>query len=410
MDIEKLCNNYEELIQYMEDNQYTPIYIGTIKSEIKWLRNNKDNYKFESYADICNARSAMINSIDKRYHCRSIYLTLQQFEECSEFPNRHKREPLIKRGAYHQLSPAFKEIIDLYQKYAERAGHSENTFKKCMSKASCFLLYLQHRGHTSLSTVEESEVMSFFTDSAGELSRSRTYKQGVETVLRGDLGIHTDDARKICAFLPAIKKRRKNIRYLACGEIESLRDAIENTQNDITLRDRAIGMLLYYTGVRAGDIAELRQEEIDWDGDIIRLSQGKTGSPLELPLIATVGNALYDYIVKERPQSRDNHVFLWSLPPYDPISADAIWPISAKLYKAAGIRQSEGDRRGSHLFRHHLATSLAENGISQPVISGILGHEVPSSLDVYLATDMVHLRECALSIEQFPVGDEVFRI
>ena len=123
-----------------------------------------------------------------------------------------------------------------------------------------------------------------------------------------------------------------------------------------------------------------------------------------------VGNALFEYITEERPDKPDPHVFLWNKPPYMPIDASVSWPVTAHSYKAAGIRQNAGDRRGSHLFRHHVATHLAMKGFSQPIISEILGHEAPESLNHYLSSDIEHLRTCALSVEEFPVAEEVFRV
>jgi len=75
----------------------------------------------------------------------------------------------------------------------------------------------------------------------------------------------------------------------------------------------------------------------------------------------------------------------------------------------AGIRQNPGDRKGMHLFRHYLATSLLGYGVEQPIISSTLGHQSPSSLAPYLSADFTHLKECALNIERFPVRKEVFQ-
>jgi integrase len=75
----------------------------------------------------------------------------------------------------------------------------------------------------------------------------------------------------------------------------------------------------------------------------------------------------------------------------------------------AGIRSRPGDRRGFHLFRHHLATTLLKHGISQPVISSTLGHQSPDSLAPYLSADFANLKKCALSIDCFPIKKEVFK-
>ena len=86
-----------------------------------------------------------------------------------------------------------------------------------------------------------------------------------------------------------------------------------------------------------------------------------------------------------------------------------MFDISKLIMKVAGIRETEGNRKGLHLFRHRLATDLLGNGIPQPIISSILGQIAPKSLDTYLSADFKHLKECALSIERFPVSEEVFR-
>ena len=66
----------------------------------------------------------------------------------------------------------------------------------------------------------------------------------------------------------------------------------------------------------------------------------------------------------------------------------------------------KGERRGSHVFRYHLATALMENKTTLPVISSIMGHTSPSSLERYLKADFKHLKECSISIEKFPVRKE----
>jgi site-specific recombinase XerD len=101
---------------------------------------------------------------------------------------------------------------------------------------------------------------------------------------------------------------------------------------------------------------------------------------------------------------------LSELKPYIPLKSKAMWYISSKIYEAASIRQKMGDRRGTHLFRYNLATSFAGKGIARQVISDTLGHANPNSLDYYLFADITHLRECALSITDFPVNEEVFQI
>lgn len=144
-------------------------------------------------------------------------------------------------------------------------------------------------------------------------------------------------------------------------------------------------------------------DSIDWTNDRLHIRQQKTDVPLELPLTAVVGNAIYDYLTKERPQVDHLEIFISQCHPYAGLKSRSLSNVANKIMKAANVRGANGDRKGFHIFRHHLATTLLGNGIPQPVISRALGHSSPASLDTYLSADFSHLKECSLSIEQFPL-------
>ncbi|MDR3271481.1 MAG: tyrosine-type recombinase/integrase [Peptococcaceae bacterium] len=160
--------------------------------------------------------------------------------------------------------------------------------------------------------------------------------------------------------------------------------------------------------MRSGDIATLELKSIDWDRDVISIIQRKTQQPLELPLLTAVGNAIYDYATQERPASSCTALFLTWNAPFGGISDEAAWRASESIMNALGIRQEKGDRKGFHISRHHLVTTLMGNGIKQPIISAIVGHVNPRSIETYSYANHTNLKDCALSIERFPVSLEVF--
>jgi len=201
---------------------------------------------------------------------------------------------------------------------------------------------------------------------------------------------------------------RKNIQYLTDEEIDKIKNVLSNKNSGLSLRDMAIGTLALNYGLRPSDIAALKLENVDMVGEKINIIQQKTRVPLELPLTAAVGNALYDYVTLERPKSGCEYVFLAMGRPFGRLSSGGLTHIAAAIMKAAGIRQNPSDRKGFHIFRHRLATTLLGNGVAQPVISEIVGHTSPVSLEAYLSADFVHLKKCALSIEHFPFRGEVF--
>ena len=411
MMFEKNKEIYSDLFQRMESCGYSQDHIARIKTEINWLIRNQQSEGIQSYGEACRIRERRTESVRMRKCYGTVYAILEDYDLHGLFPDeRSSREPSGRCSSYSQPNPFYKEIIDIYGEYGRRRGLKESTIHNVSFSCSSFFLSMQKHGKNTLEDISEEDVMSFFFRGNGNEPLSGGYKDTISSVLKADLGIHTDSARRVLAYFPTIRQRRKNIQYLKPEEADAIHDALGCGGAGLSQRDRAIGQLLFFTGIRGCDIAHMELTDIDWEKDEIGLIQQKTGSILTLPLTATVGNAIYDYITMERPHSADTHIFLSTAKIHGPLSEGSIGKIASRIYEAATVRQNSGDRRGTHLFRHHVASTLAGNGIAQPVISKTLGHTATASLDCYLSADMAHLRKCALSIECFPVGKEVFQI
>lgn len=205
--------------------------------------------------------------------------------------------------------------------------------------------------------------------------------------------------------MPFIRKTRKNIQYLTEEEVKAIKEALLSESSGLTYCDRAIGLILLYTGLRGCDVASLKIENIDWDKELISLNQSKTDVGIVIPMHVRVGNAIYEYLKHERKSDSD---YLFTDSRGNDISTVALHRRVDKIYKAAGIRQNKGDRRGTHLFRHHLVITYLKNEVPQPVITRAVGHSDPTSDEAYFGSDIEHLRICALSIGEYPLDWKVF--
>lgn len=411
MDFTNLREHYYKLLNFLTGEVYTESYIRRIKENVLWiLRNEKDN-PWQSYLDVYEARIQKPYSELYKKNLRQTFTAIQQFDLYEEYPNRKQKNCLIKHGAYHQLIPEFKCVIDYFTASETVYDLKEGTISGRVSNTAVFLYEMQKKGICQLECIGEDDVLSFFTDDRGNLSKCSSSKKNIAAVLKVVSEWRADECNRLLAYLPQIRPKRKNIKYLTPEELEAIRYALNDENSGLSLRNRAIGKLLFFTGIRGCDIAEMKCDSIDWEADEIHIpQQQKTNRPLVLPLTATIGNSIFDYLENERPDSTDDHLFLGELYPHYPFKAEAVWYQSSKIYKAASIRHEKGDRRGTHLFRHHVATSLLDNGVPRPIITATLGHSDPVSLNPYLHTAFAHLKECALSITEFPVGEEVFDI
>jgi len=309
-----------------------------------------------------------------------------------------------KKGAYSKLIPHYKKIVDHYLEVSCNKGNlQETTLQRNEVTLAKFLFYLQTADITNLSEVTEDDVVRYFwKDGRTRLCASLRY------ILRCtllDISDEYPECESIAAWIPMIRVTRKNIQYLTDEEAEAVREVCTSENSGLSYRDKAVGMILLRTGIRACDIAGLTMDSIDWDKDMICLVQQKTSIPLKLPLLPTVGNAIYDYLKNEREYD-GNELFITAKG--KPFKSSDVSRCTNRIFDAAGIRTNPGDRRGSHIFRHRVAKKLLENDTPQPVISSILGHTDPVSVETYLSTDIKHLRECALSVEKYMLDWEVF--
>jgi integrase len=408
MNIQNLRDNYSKLISYMETNGYSKIYVDRFKREIEKILASVASKEWSCYADVYLEYTKTSHSPDYLRNKRTIIGAIEQFDVHGRYPDGRRRHELFERGSYPLLSPEFKSVIDLYCEVEKKRGKKLTTIYTESHNASTFFLSLQQTGINNLDKITEKAVLSLFMSPEETLLRSCSYKKNIAAVLKACIPYHPETCPRLLAFLPALRETRKNIQYLTPEEFQKVKDTLAEGENLLTLRDKAIGMLALYTGLRGCDIAGLTLDSIHWDRDFINIRQQKTEILFELPLTTIVGNAIYDYLTSERPHTESRHIFVSQHKPYDRLENRSIGNVAALIMKAAGIRQSKGDRKGFHIFRHHFATALLGYGVPQPVISKTLGHTSPDSLESYIRADFPHLKECSINIERFPVPKEVF--
>ena len=403
-----LKDKYPCLLAFLKDRGYSQAYICKFKTEIKEILHLEDTNEWGSYNDLFHRYSVMGYGPKYFISKKSILGLIEQFDTKDIYPGG----PGIfthfgQKDPFESLSLEFKQVIETYIATETDRGIKESTLRVSSLNTASLFRYLRSLNITILAQVEEKHILDFFYND-GQLRYGCSFKKNLKAVFKA-CSPHFEECSSIMSYLPALRETRKNIQYLTTDESKKIKDALPDYNNSLNYRDRAAGALLMYTGLRSCDIAKLRLEDIRWKEDIITIAQQKTSVNLTLPLRAVVGNALYDYITKERPRNAENTVFLSETRPHRSISPGVInTHITGKIFDAAGIRQNKGDRRGSHIFRHLLAITLLENDVPQPVITSTLGHTSPDSVETYLRADFTHLKQCGISIEKFPVRKEVF--
>jgi len=277
------------------------------------------------------------------------------------------------------------------------------TFRKQQNgQAGRFFRWLYSRGHNDLGRVDEKVVREYITDCSTKMVGSSlgVVQRAIKTlfVFVSDDGILPEGLSKLLHFrIPADKKMQP---FMPQDEIAAVLNVIDRTTSK-GKRDYAMILLATVTGLRGIDIMKLSFDSIDWRNGEIRIIQEKTDVALALPLTTDVGEAIREYILYARPDSKSDKVFLSAKAPYGSIGR-AFNGILNRYCIKAGL-----PRRSPHSLRRGIATSMITSGVSVITVAQALGHKTIDSTKQYISLDTKNLKECALDFRgiQIQRGD-----
>ena len=154
-------------------------------------------------------------------------------------------------------------------------------------------------------------------------------------------------------------------------------------------RDFAILKMLTRLGLRAGEVAALSLDDVNWRAGEITI-RGKGDRRERLPLPADVGEAIYVYLHDRRPIARERVLFLRVQAPRASMTSTAVGSVVAAAARRAGLGTV-----GAHRLRHTVATEMLRAGASLPEIGQVLRHRHMSTTAIYAKNDREALREIA---------------
>jgi len=143
-------------------------------------------------------------------------------------------------------------------------------------------------------------------------------------------------------------------------------------------RDFAILTVLARLGLRAGEVAALRLDDIDWRAGEL-LVRGKGNRLDRLPLPADVGAAVVDYLRHGRPPSSCRAVFLRAVGPDAAMTGHSVVMVPRSASRRAGLPVIVG----AHRLRHTAASDMLRRGGSLAEIAQVLRHHSESTTAIY---------------------------
>ena len=221
-----------------------------------------------------------------------------------------------------------------------------------------YLSLLDQRGYSRRSIARKaSAVRAFFADQ----------------VRKGEL------ERNAAAEVARPKLPERLPQGLSSKVVREILDALPG-ESPIDLRDRAIMELLYSSGLRVSEVANLSTDEIG--GDLLTVI-GKGEKHRAVPIGAPARRAINDWLVRGRIHLAG------------PNAGKKLWVGSrGGPLDARGIRRVVQRRAATypHALRHSFATHLLEGGADLRAVQELLGHSDLATTQIYTSVSRHHLR------------------
>ena len=180
-------------------------------------------------------------------------------------------------------------------------------------------------------------------------------------------------------------------RYLSTEQVNRLIAACDGDAG-ARRRDRAIVLLLARLGLRAGDVAQLRLADIEWQTGSLRVC-GQVA--LRGPPAAAARCRGCDRRLSRMPAAacRSDRVFLRTIAPCRPFrKGDGISSVVKRVMKRAGIVTPV---KGAHVLRHTAATEMLRHGVPLDKIGLVLRHRGIDTTAYYAKADVALLKQVA---------------
>lgn len=283
-------------------------------------------------------------------------------------------------------------VLEAYRRYLrEERGLAAETQRAYLRIADVFCRSVS-AGWGGLDQLSAQDVSAFVVAAcrAGSVASAKKTVTALASLLRYLL-VAGVSAEPLSAALPRVAGRTTGSRGvdLDAGAVGRLLAGCDPRRRS-GVRDRAVITVLARLGLRAGEVAALTLDDVDWHrGEVVVHGKGARLEPVPLP--PDVGQVVAAYL-RGRPPAPPGcrSVFLRLSPPAGPLTAGAVSLLVRRVARRAGL-----PALGSHRLRHFAATTTLRGGASLPEVAELLRHRSLEVTARYALVDPAALRELA---------------
>jgi integrase/recombinase XerD len=282
-----------------------------------------------------------------------------------------------------------RPLLDQFLAYLQfERGLAANTLLSYRRELEKFFSFLRRKRLDCL-RLDEKDILDFIRHE-GEKRGAVSSQAHLISVLKSFYRYLLEDDLLESSPVSAValpKKWARLPKYLSLEEVSGLLEA-PDASTVIGRRNKAVLELMYATGLRISEAAQLKTADVYLDEGFLRV-RGKGGKERIIPFSEVSRDCMKEYLASSRPALTKGGGPEQLFVNYNgaAFSRQGLW----KMIKSYGAKVGLGARLTPHVLRHSFATHLVEKGADLRSVQMLLGHSSITTTEIYthLAKDQL---------------------
>jgi site-specific recombinase XerD len=272
----------------------------------------------------------------------------------------------ISRKTQKDIENDFNEKLEIYLSARAIEGLSQRTLSGYKMELSMFAKYV----NKAVVQITTSDIRKYLAHNKNWMITTVDGKLSVIKTFFGWMVKEEMLLRDPAAKINAPKKPKRLPKSLSVEELEIVRDSCE------TLRERALIEVMYATGCRLSEVANMKTNDINSQEMSLRVI-GKGDKERIVYLSVKAMHQLRKYLKSRKDDCE--YLFVTKRRPASQMTGRSFERIVDKIKDRAKLSKN----LTPHVFRHTKATLMMESGADLADVQQILGHENPSTTLIY---------------------------
>ena len=267
-----------------------------------------------------------------------------------------------------------------FLKYLEYRNYSRRTIDSYVLHMRAFLQSFKGK---DLAIINFMEVRDYIIEHVTSRNLSRSYQNQMINAIK----IYFDVVyrRTVTSLeLPRPLKSRKLPEVFSKEEVKKMLDATINRKHKVIIS------VIYGTGMRLSEAADLGLDDIDEARGVIKIRSGKGRKDRVVPLPGNLAELIREYRKQYQPV-----FYLFEGQKGGRYSPRSIQNVVKKAIEKSGITREAS----VHTLRHSFATHLLESGTDLRYIQELLGHRSSKTTEIYTHISKDRIRSIKSPLE-----------